>query len=86
MILIANIVTAVVDTVVSLLGTVENTTKVMFVRKEDSMEVSLYTTGGHVSPAIILGYLPELGKEVDDRTLELTKVYTVVGGDEGISK
>mmetsp|Transcript_1879 Transcript_1879/g.2635 ORF Transcript_1879/g.2635 Transcript_1879/m.2635 type:complete len:222 (+) Transcript_1879:807-1472(+) len=72
--------------VVSLLGTVENTIGVTLPRKEDSVEVSLCAAGGNVTPVLILGYLPELGKEVDDRALELTRVHAVVGGDEGIAE
>eukprot|EP00957_Ditylum_brightwellii_P133754 10198258-Ditylum_brightwellii.AAC.1 len=50
------------------------------------MVVSLCSTFGNATPVLILEYLTELSKEVDDRTQELTRVHTIVRGDEGIQE
>mmetsp|Transcript_27276 Transcript_27276/g.49547 ORF Transcript_27276/g.49547 Transcript_27276/m.49547 type:complete len:359 (+) Transcript_27276:2373-3449(+) len=74
------------DTVVSLLGTVQDAIGVALTCEKNAVKITFRSTRGHVTPVRVGFHIPELGEKVNDTALELTGVNTIVGGDIGVAE
>jgi hypothetical protein len=54
--------------------------------KKNSMQITFCPTCGDITPIFSFFNVPKVGEEVNHRTLKLTRVYSIIGLNEWISK